>query len=222
MYRGYYPGAGHQRYASNVEQALVLDKVSTGLIMAAVISTVMTFVPLALLLLVGVVAFVAEIIASIGYFFARKETTLEKLYYTFVTSSAVLLGISFVFMLADPNGLIIIGSAAGVTALIVTYLYRRVAQTQPDVMRHANRMFTIGLIFIALNIFMIFAFNLFFYFIMSIFGALLFSWYLWFDFGRLMRGEFTSPTRMAWSIYWDILLLFRYILNILYILGRDR
>ncbi len=202
----------------------VMDKVSAGIIYATIISFIITLLPIGLQLIFALIALVVEIIAIIGYFFAKKESTIEKLYYTFVISSAVLLGFTFTLVLyGDSQGMFVIASAFGITTLIVAYIYRKVNIERPDVMKHANKLFAFGIAFILLSIGMIFiGYGTIGNFIVSLLGAILFSFYLWFDLGRLMRGQFTSPARMAWNIYWDILLIFKYILRMISMLSRNR
>ncbi len=204
-------------------QKAVLDKVSAGILFATIISVITTLLPFGLQILFAIIAFIFEIIAIIGYIFAKKESTIEKLYYIFVASSAVLLGLTFTIVMFGSNGMFIIASTFGITTLIVGFIYQRVLATLPDVMKHANKLFGFGIAFIFLSIGMIFfGYGTFGNLVVSILGAILFSFYLWFDFGRLMRGQYTSPARMAWSIYWDILLIFKYILRILMDLNRNR
>ena len=50
--------------------------------------------------------------------------------------------------------------------------------------------------------------------ILSSFGALLFTGYLYYSFGKLMRGDYGSPALLAWDIYWSVLLLFNRILKL--------
>lgn len=223
MFRQAYSTSYQQRPIDVTAQKAVLDKVTAGILYATIISAIMTLLPISIQFIMAIIAFVVEIVAIIGYFFARKESTIEKLYYAFVASSAVLLGFTFTFVLAMSNGMFIIASTFGITVLIVGFIYQRVLSTLPDVMQHANKLFAFGIGFIFLSIgMMFFGYGSLGELIVSVLGAILFSFYLWFDFGRLMRGQFTSPARMAWSIYWDILLIFKYILRILVALNRDR
>ena len=50
--------------------------------------------------------------------------------------------------------------------------------------------------------------------ILSSFGAFLFTGYLYYSFGKLMRGDYGSPALLAWDIYWSVLLLFSRILKL--------
>jgi FtsH-binding integral membrane protein len=198
---------------------LVLEKLTYGLIIAAALAwaVVELDAPIALIGL----AFIVEIIAIIGYFFAKAENTIETLYYLFVGSSAVLLGFSLESILASSaEGANIIGISFGITAMVVGGIYYYTSTRLPDTTVLQKYMLPLFLVFILVMILaMIGSISMFFF---SIFGAAIFSFYLYYDFARLMRGQLTSPARMAWSLYWDILLIFRYILMIVYHLMSDR
>lgn len=209
------------QYIENVQQ-LVLEKLCFGLTFGAVISWAIAYFRVDPIF--ALFAFIAEIIAIIGYFVAKNESTIEKLYYLFVGSSSMLLGYTFQFILSSAsNGTDVIAVAFGITALIVGGIYYYTSTRKPDVSNMVKYLWPLGLIFIFILILSIFiqigSFGLF---LLSVFGAILFTLYLYYDFGRLMRGELSSPARMAWKLYWDILLVFRYILHIVYALISDR
>ncbi len=210
----YYP-----TYDLATMKQLVLEKLTYGLMIAAALAwaVVALDAPVALIGL----AFIVEIIAIIGYFFAKAESTIETLYYMFVGSSAVLLGFTLESILASSaNGANIIGIAFGITSLVVGGIYYYTSTRLPDTTVLQKYMLPLFLIFILVFILtMIGTISMFFF---SIFGAAIFSFYLYYDFARLMRGQLTSPSRMAWSLYWDILLIFRFILMIVYHLMSDR
>ena len=210
----YYP-----TYDLATMKQMVLEKLTYGLMIAAALAwAVVTLdAPVAL---VGL-AFIVEIIAIIGYFFAKAESTIETLYYMFVGSSAVLLGFTLESILASSaNGANIIGIAFGITSLVVGGIYYYTSTRLPDKTVLQKYVLPRFLIFILVFILtMIGTITMFFF---SIFGAAIFSFYLYYDFARLMRGQLTSPARMAWSLYWDILLIFRFILMIVYHLMSDR
>ncbi|MHA2254120.1 MAG: Bax inhibitor-1 family protein [Candidatus Kariarchaeaceae archaeon] len=210
----YYP-----TYDLATMKQLVLEKLTYGLIIAAALAwaVVELDAPIALIGL----AFIVEIIAIIGYFFAKAENTIETLYYLFVGSSAVLLGFTLDSILASSaEGANIIGIAFGITALVVGGIYYYTSTRLPDTTVLQKYMLPLFLVFILVMILaMIGSISMFFF---SIFGAAIFSFYLYYDFARLMRGQLTSPARMAWSLYWDILLIFRYILMIVYHIMNDR
>ncbi len=219
-----YSSTGYQGYGydSNYMKARVMELLSQGLIFAVIISALMIFLPLGLQILLAIPAGIAEIIAIIGYFFAKNEGTIEKLYYTFVVSSAVLLGFSLTFYLSSSSGAFIVGGALGATALIVGGIFTYVERNQPDVAKYGRRLFFFGIVFIILSFAMLIFFPSYIGFLlMSFFGAILFSFYLLFDYGRLMRGQYSSPARMAWNLYWDILLIFKYILEFIYLMSNS-
>ncbi len=203
-------------------QHLVLEKLSYGLLFGAITSWAVAYFNAPIYL--AFIAFIIEIIAIIGFFFAKNENTIETLYYLFVGSSSVLLGFTFEFILSTAtNGSDIIAIAIGITSLIVGGAYYYTSTRRPDVSNMARWLFPLGLIFILIFVITIFIqIGSLGMFLLSIFGAILFSLYLYYDFARLMRGQLTSPARMAWSLYWDILLVFRFILNIVYYLMGHR
>ena len=200
---------------------IVLEKLFLGLVLASAFASLVVFTKTPIVF--AGLAFVAEIIAIIGYFFARKESTIERLYYVFVVSSAVLLGYFLEAILTVvPNGAEIIAYAFGTTSLIVGVAYYKASTKVVDLSSLARKLMPFSMIFILLVIVSIFvSFGQLGYLLMSIFGAFLFSFYLYFDLNRLMQGQVSSPARMAWSLYWDILLIFKFILRILLSLTRN-
>lgn len=221
----YYYNQQQDYYPSDRDaiQAQVFEKLFIGLI-GAVLITVFTII-IGLPIYVLLIAVVAELVAIIGYFFARNEATIEKLYYTFVLSSAVLLGFTLQMVVAVvSNGFNIIIYTTGVTALIVGYTYDKAANTQVDLVQMSRKIRPFAFAFIGLILIGFFISSGYgiFELIISVFGAGLFSWYLYFDFNRALQEGYSSPARMAWDLYWDILLIFKYILRILLMLLGSR
>ena len=207
-------------YSIDTKQ-IVLQKLTYGLALAVLLSALVIYTGLNPIF--GLLAFVGEIVAIIGYFFARKESTIEKLYYTFVVSTSILLGYTLQFVLAVvPNAMVVITETVGITALIVGGIYYYTETKRPQASRMMVYLMPLGLIFIVLAIVNIFiSFGSVGQLVFAMFGAILFSLYLMFDLSRLMRREYISPSRMAWSIYWDILLIFRMLLQVLIGMNRD-
>ncbi|MCY3412155.1 MAG: Bax inhibitor-1 family protein [Candidatus Heimdallarchaeota archaeon] len=218
----YYYQPQYQEQLNKSIQNQVIEKLTFGLIAAAAISAFVVITDLSYVF--ALLAIVLEVIAIIGYYFARNEATIETLYYIFVGSSATLLGFTLESILAVvPNGMLVITYAFGATALIVGFTNYKAQTTRPDLNRLGSNLFKFGLLFILIMIIGIFInFGGFTYFLLSIFGAILFSFYLYYDLNRLMRGHLSSPARMAWSLYWDILLIFKFILRILLSMVSDR
>ncbi|MHA2249612.1 MAG: Bax inhibitor-1 family protein [Candidatus Kariarchaeaceae archaeon] len=210
------------QYVETIQQ-IVLEKLSIGLIIGAI--TAWAVVALNASPIFAGIAFLVEIVAIIGYFFARSESTIETLYYMFVGSTSVLLGFTFQAILGSTsNGMDIIAVAFGITAMVVGGTYYYTSTRLPDTTRLQRIILPISLLFIFFFIMSIFInIGSIGFFLLSIFGAVLFSLYLYMDFARLMRGDIgRSPARLAWSLYWDILLVFRYVLQIVYMLmARD-
>ncbi len=174
----------------------------------------------ALFFLLYIIALGVEIITIIGYFFARKESTIRMLFYGFVVSSAILLGGTLAeFFQFGFIGQLLVAGAMVLTAAVVGGVYVYVTRYNPNVSGLYRFLLVGGIIVIVFMIASFFiAFGAFIWLIFSAFAAVLFSLYLLFDMSRLMNKRFTSPSRMAWNLYWDILLIFRWILNFLYYL----
>lgn len=222
----YYQYTPNYRYTDDSLKAYVLQKVMNGLLLAGFITAAIVYLtPVIgpLILPIYFLAFGVEIVAIIGYYFVRSEARIETLYYAFVSASAVILGITISTILAVvPNGMNIVFQAFGITALIVGGIYYQTSVRQPDVSNMPRYLFPaliILFVLIIINIFIAGAISSLF---IGIFGAILFSAYLYYDLGRLMRGQVSSPARMAWQIYWDILLIFKFILQILLATQRSR
>ncbi len=200
---------------------IVLQKLTYGLALAVLISALVIYTGLNPVF--GLLAFVGEIISIIGYIFAKDEGTIEKLYYTFVVSTSVLLGYTLESVLAVvPGAMVIIAETVGITGLIVGGIYYYAETERPQTSRMMGYLMPLSIIFIVLAIVNIFvSFGTLGQLVFAMFGAVLFSLYLMFDLSRLMRREYVSPARMAWSIYWDILLIFRMMLEVVIGMNRD-
>ncbi|MDH5402497.1 MAG: Bax inhibitor-1 family protein [Candidatus Heimdallarchaeota archaeon] len=215
------------RYPTEIEKEMVLSKILNSLILTALISGGITFLALsgevAIVVLLFILAIIGMIISVIGYWFARKESTISTLYNIFVPSYAVLMGLTFyMYIVVFSNALEIITTAFGVTALIVYYMYNKIVTERPDTRGMMSYLRPLSIVFIILIIFSFFISGGFFELIFSLFAAFLFSLYIYYDFGRLMNGHFTSPARIAWDIYWDILIVFKYIMRILFMIAGNR
>lgn len=220
-------GYPQQQGIDDYQKSLVLHKLTDGLLLAAIMSAIVVidveieggFAPL----LIGL-GLIGYIISIIGYFFAKNENTINTLYFVFVSSSGVFLGATFTTVVsAFENGAELILGAFGGTALIVGYLWYKVDNEHPDPNVVGRNLTKYSLMFIGLLLLSWFiAFSSIVYLLISIFGAALFSWYLYYDLSRLQAGQFRSPARMAWSMYWDILLIFRYLLQIMIMLFGNR
>ncbi|MCE7735388.1 MAG: hypothetical protein GPJ54_10955 [Candidatus Heimdallarchaeota archaeon] len=222
-YYGRQSYGGQPQRIDDYQKSLVLHKLTDGLILAAIVGAIMLFVPdlAGIFLLFAIVGYIVSII---GYFFAKNENTINTLYFVFVASSSAFLGATFQVILSlYENGGEIILAAFGGTAMIVGYLWYKVDTQNPDPNVVGRNMTRYSLIFLAFLIASWFiAFSNVVILLISIGGAALFSLYLYYDLSRLNAGQFRSPARMAWSMYWDILLIFRYLLRILLMILGNR
>jgi len=216
----FYKSQNYSTQYSDSRKHEVIEKLTYGFAIAVLMATIVIYGGMNPLF--GLLAFVGEIVAIIGYFFARQEGTIEKLYYLFVVSSSVLLGFTLQTVLAVvPNAMAIITESLGITALLVGGIYYYTDTERPEPGRMVRYLLPLSLGFIVVAIIGIFvSFGSFGMLLFSIFGALLFSFYLIYDLSRLLKGQYMSPSRMAWNIYWDILLIFKMILQILLNMNR--
>lgn len=169
-------------------------------------------------------AFVAEIIAILGYFFAKNEGTLQFMLLLFVGGTATLLSYTIGMVLAVyDDGAMIIGTTTCITAAVVGAAYNYSHVKKADVTGLSKWMSTLGTIFIVMLLLSFFVqFSDMIYLLFSILGAVLFSMYLFWDMSRLERQQFSSPAKMAFRLYWDIYLIFAYVLRIGILLSRRR
>jgi len=197
----------------------VLQKVLYGLIAAAFISVAITYIPIPVIfyfLAIGL-----EFVIVIAGWFASNESTLEKLYYAFVATTAVVLGFTLTVFLSFPGGMQMVATAFSSTGLIVGGMYYYTSVYKPDTSGMRKILLPALLILFVVSIVSFFvAFSNTMYLLFSIGGAILFSLYLYYDLGRLMNDQYRSPARMAWMIYWDILLIFKFILQALFFNSR--
>ncbi len=220
-YGGIQHGYGYRRPEDVRAAVLNLTMQSTALagIIALITAILIPEYP-GLFAIIFLIALAVEIITIIGYFFARNENTIRLLFYGFVVSSAILLGGTLSEFLAFGFiGQLLIAGAMGLTAAIVGGIYIYVVRNNPDVSYLYKFLIIGGILLIVVLIASFFvSFRAIVWLIISFLAAVLFSLYLLFDMSRLMNQQFTSPSRMAWNLYWDILLIFRWILYLLYYL----
>jgi FtsH-binding integral membrane protein len=219
----YQPKSNYQTFSVEDMRKIVMEKVMFGLGLAAGISLVMMLLlpEYPILFLLYFVGFGAQIISIIVYFFSRNEQRLEAFYKVFVVSSALVLGGMMHLYAQGPQGYAIIAYAVAITALIFGGFYYYTYNHRPDVSNLGKILFPIGLVFIGMIIYsIIFNPGLIGSLAFAIFGAILFTLYLFYDLGRLMSGQYEMPVRMAWRIYWDVLLIFKYMMRILYLLSN--
>ncbi len=202
-------------------KSIVIEKIIYGLLLASIISSIVIFMNTNPLF--GLLAFIGEIIAIFIYIFSKNESTVEKGYYLFVISSSILLGYTLQYYIAlTSNGMLLVASTFGITTIITASIFYYTSTYKPDVSSLPAKIMPFSLLFVGIFIVSIFvSFGSIVNLIISIFGAILFSLYLYYDFGRIMKNQIYSPNRAAWSVYWDILLVFKFILNIIFSLFSD-
>ena len=218
-----YYGYPQQQYIGVDENVrrLVLAKLTDGLIFACV--TILVSILFGLSPIFYFLAIIGYIVSIIGYFFAKSENTINNLYFIFVGSSSVFLGLTLSIVLTIPGGATIIAGAFAGTTAVVGFIWNKVNTEHPDPAYVGRNIRQYSIIFIVMLIAgWIIYLGAIFYFILSIFGAALFSLYFYYDLARVTRGQVDSIARAAWSLYWDILLIFRYILQILLYLSASR
>jgi FtsH-binding integral membrane protein len=143
--------------------------------------------------------------------------------YAFAICSSVTLSLLvYIGLLLDP---VIVAGAVGSTTVVVfaAYLYsdrtyRKISQLSKIV----TILVILFLIFGLLGLFM-FSNDPLFYLIISIFGALIFSIYMFIDFARLENRAFSSPALMALWLFYDIIYLLKELLMVfIYLFGFER
>jgi len=190
-----------------------LNLIFNGLLFTAVICFMIILFPINPIYYGLAVA--VEFIVIIMRFFVRSEENLEKLYYVFVVATSVTLGFLFSVVLSIEGGFEILTSTLSTTGLIVGGIYYFTYVNKPDVQYMRKYLFLGLLLILILSIYTAFvAVSDIFILFLSIAGACLFAFYLFYDLGRLMKGNFGSPAILAWNIYWDIVLLLKYIVRI--------
>ena len=68
----------------------------------------------------------------------------------------------------------------------------------------------------------IFSDNPLFYLVISGAGALLFAVFMYMDFARLERREFSSPAMMALMLFYDIIYFIKYLLELFVMIMGER
>ncbi len=215
----------YQDYYYSVEdvknQALYLTSVS--LVLASLI--VAFFVIFDIPTIIYFLAMIVEVgvIITMWLFMPKTESGRTKLLYTFVVASAIVLSwtVEYVLVIFE-NGAALIFGAFGITAGITLVAYYSAIQNRSDLSAMRGNLVKGLIVLIVLSIISIFIYlGSLFYLILSIFGAVLFSFWLFYDLSMIERKQIASPALAALGVYWDLLLIFKYVLNILIILfGR--
>jgi len=150
------------------------------------------------------------------------ENTATILLYAFAVCSSITLSLLVYIGLAiDPA---IVAGAVGSTTVIVfaAYLYsghtyRKINQ----ISKFATILVIIFLVVVLLGFFLVSS-NPVFYLFISVFGAIIFSIYMFIDFARLENRAFSSPALMALWLFYDIIYLLKQLLMIFIYFFGDR
>uniref|UniRef100_A0A915DLW3 Uncharacterized protein n=1 Tax=Ditylenchus dipsaci TaxID=166011 RepID=A0A915DLW3_9BILA len=108
------------------------------------------------------------------------------------------------------------------TSVVVVGLFFYTLQSKRDFQKHYAAIFTISIIFLAATVIQVILMSSMFNFLMSMFGAILFSVYLVFDIDMIMHHYSEEDYIIACiSIYMDVMGLFLRILQILNEINRN-
>lgn len=151
------------------------------------------------------------------------ESTATILLYSFAICSAVTLSLLVAIGLyLDPA--IVVGAVGSTTVVILAaYLFSGRTYKKINQITTITFILVIGFLILALFGFFLFSENGLFYLILSVFGAIIFSIYMFLDFARLENRAFTSPALMALWLFYDIIYLLKELLLIfIYLFGGSR
>ncbi|UCE13738.1 MAG: US12 family protein [Candidatus Heimdallarchaeota archaeon] len=151
------------------------------------------------------------------------ESTAAILLYSFAVCSAITLSLLVAIGLyLDPA--IVVG-AVGSTTVVAMAAYLFSGRTYERISQITRITFILVIMFLifAMLGFFLFSENGLFYLIISVFGAIIFSIYMFLDFARLENRAFTSPALMALWLFYDIIYLLKELLLIfIYLFGGSR
>ena len=122
------------------------------------------------------------------------------------------------------NGAFIVGLTFGMAGVTVFAIYAYTSANKPDVsgMYKGVMIFSILFIIVMLLGFIFFSNNWLFNLVISGVGAILFAVYMYMDFARLERREFSSPAMMALFLFIDIIYFIEYLLQFLTLIMGER
>ena len=123
------------------------------------------------------------------------------------------------------NGMFIVTLTFGISAVVVFGMYAYTSANKPDTSSLQRIMFVVVIAFLVVSLlgFFIFSNSPIFYLLISGVGALIFAVYMYIDFARLERREFSSPAMMALMLFIDIIYFIQYLLQFLALfMGQSR
>ena len=171
----------------------------------------------------GGIIFVLFFSALFRHQFAE-STALVILNVFAVASSLTLAYMVYIILGAYSNGLFIVTLTFGVASVTVFGIYAYTSANKPDVsgMYKWVMIAAIAFIVFALIGMFIFSDNPLFYLVISGAGALLFAVFMYMDFARLERREFSSPAMMALMLFYDIIYFIKYLLELFVMIMGER
>ena len=176
------------------------------------------------LVVLYIIGSVVEIGILVVLFFAglfRKqfsESTATLILNVFAVASSLSLAFLMVYyMSALTNGIFIVTLTFGISAVVIFGNYAYTSINKPDTSGLQRIMFFVVIAFLIVSLlgFFIFSKSGLFYLIISGVGALIFAIYMYIDFARLERREFSSPAMMALMLFIDIIYFIEYLLQFL-------
>ncbi|NHJ02930.1 MAG: hypothetical protein EAX86_12410 [Candidatus Heimdallarchaeota archaeon] len=223
----YYSGYKYREYSDyNIKTeayrhlaiAFILSSITVGLMFLLGVPIVLYYIgTIGELLIIGILFFAALFRSEFS------ESTATLLLYAFTVCSSITLSfLLWIGLAIDP--LIVVG-AVGVTSVVVLLAYLFSGQTYARIGQLSKIIVILVILFLIISIFGLFITSAdpVFYFLISLFGAIIFSLYMFIDFARLENKAFSSPALMALWIFYDIIYLLKELLVIfLYLFGGNR
>ncbi len=151
------------------------------------------------------------------------ESTATILLYSFAICSSITLSLLVYIALAFDIAIVV--GAVGSTSVVVLAAYLFSGHTYQRINQISKLAIILVICFLILTLFgfFIFSANPLFYFIISLFGAVIFSIYMFIDFARLENKAFSSPALMALWLFYDIIyLLKQFFMIFIYMFGGSR
>jgi FtsH-binding integral membrane protein len=173
------------------------------------------------------VELVILIMLTIASLFRKQfsESTATIILNVFVVASSIVLAFMVnVYLKVLNNGMFVVTLTFGIAAVTTFGIYAYTSINKPDTTRLQKYMMFVSIFFIIFIFlgFFIWSQSPIFYLVLSGFGALIFAIYMFIDFARLERGQFSSPAMMALYLFIDIIYFIQYLLQFLAMILGDR
>lgn len=153
---------------------------------------------------------------------ANRKSAMGLFWMAFFSAlSGVTLGAALKVYLGLPNGVALVGQAAGVTAAAVASCAGYALVSRRSFARYGAFLFAGLVTVLVASVIGIFVQSPVFHLVLSSVAALLFVGYLLYDISAVVNGEETNYVSASLSIYLDIFNLFLHLLRIFGILGDD-